>query len=113
MTAALQAAARAWRDENARRWPGFSEATEWDALPHATRQSDLAVMAVALEAAAPFIEARVREQVAAREVTLLTMFEAVGEYGEALRMVPDQTQTVIAIGDALVKAARIAQGESR
>jgi len=111
VSAAVQAAARAWRDENARRWPVFSEAVAWDALPHATRQNDLTVMAVALEAAAPFIEARVREQVAAREVTLLAMFEAVGEYGEALLNVPNRTAQ--SIGEALVKAARIARGESR
>ena len=59
--AAVEAAARAWRDENARRWPAF--AVEWDDLPAATRRNDLAVMTAALAAAAPLIEAAVREQV--------------------------------------------------
>jgi hypothetical protein len=86
-------------------WPSMHwgvEDVHPDAWPH--------VVAAAVTAAAPLIEAQVRAQVAANETTLLAQFEEIGQYGAALRTVNDRS--VRLIGDALVKAARIARGES-
>jgi hypothetical protein len=102
LTEAIEAAARGW-------FESAPFAPPWDGMGPMVKHRAMETMLPGITAAAPLIEAQVREQIAEENLRLRAFLAIVGDYGIDLLTQPNQT--AITIGGALVNAARIARGD--